>query len=222
MSIYKTLTILFLLGYGIITKKKEKSMTLAQLRYVITVSQVGTLSEAAKRLYISQPSLTNAIKELEKELGITIFIRTNKGVILSRQGEEFLGYARQVIEQTNLIEEKYLQDHNVKHEFCISTQHYSFAVEAFVSLIKEYGGKEYDFRIRETQTYEIIEDVAKLKSEIGVLYLNSFNEVVLKKTLKENDLAFHRLFIAKPHVFLGKDNPLASKNRVKRVSTSIL
>ena len=115
-------------------------MTLAQLRYVITVSQVGTLSEAAKRLYISQPSLTNAIKELEKELGITIFIRTNKGVILSRQGEEFLGYARQVIEQTNLIEEKYLQDHNVKHEFCISTQHYSFAVEAFVSLIKEYGG----------------------------------------------------------------------------------
>ena len=115
-------------------------MTLAQLRYVITVSQVGTLSEAAKRLYISQPSLTNAIKELEKELGITIFIRTNKGVILSRQGEEFLGYARQVIEQTNLIEEKYLQDHNIKHEFCISTQHYSFAVEAFVSLIKEYGG----------------------------------------------------------------------------------
>ena len=180
-------------------------MTLAQLRYVITVAQLGTLSSAAKRLYISQPSLTSAIKELEKELGITIFIRTNKGVILSRQGEEFLGYARQVIEQTNLIEEKYLQDHNVKHEFCISTQHYSFAVEAFVSLIKEYGGKEYDFRIRETQTYEIIEDVAKLKSEIGVLYLNSFNEVVLKKTLKENDLTFHRLFIAKPHVFIGKD-----------------
>ena len=176
------------------TKKKEKNMTLAQLRYVITVSQIGTLSEAAKRLYISQPSLTNAIKELEKELGITIFIRTNKGVILSRQGEEFLGYARQVIEQTNLIEEKYLQDHNIKHE--------------------EYGGKEYDFRIRETQTYEIIEDVAKLKSEIGVLYLNSFNEVVLKKTLKENDLTFHRLFIAKPHVFLGKDNPLANKNKV--------
>lgn len=120
-------------------QKGVKKMTLAQLRYVITVAQLGTLSSAAKRLYISQPSLTSAIKELEKELGITIFIRTNKGVILSRQGEEFLGYARQVIEQTNLIEEKYLQDHNVKHEFCISTQHYSFAVEAFVSLIKEYG-----------------------------------------------------------------------------------
>ena len=171
-------------------QKGVKKMTLAQLRYVITVAQLGTLSSAAKRLYISQPSLTSAIKELEKELGITIFIRTNKGVILSRQGEEFLGYARQVIEQTNLIEEKYLQDHNVKHEFCISTQHYSFAVEAFVSLIKEYGGREYDFRIRETQTYEIIEDVAKLKSEVGILYLNSFNEVVIKKTLKENFIAF--------------------------------
>ncbi len=115
-----------------------------------------------------------------------------------------------------MIEEKYLQDHNVKHEFCISTQHYSFAVEAFVSLIKEYGGKEYDFRIRETQTYEIIEDVAKLKSEIGVLYLNSFNEVVLKKTLKENDLTFHRLFIAKPHVLLEKTILLQTKISIFR------
>ena len=184
-------------------------MTLAQLRYVITVSQVGTLSEAAKRLYISQPSLTNAIKELEKELGITIFIRTNKGVILSRQGEEFLGYARQVIEQTNLIEEKYLQDHNIKHEFCISTQHYSFAVEAFVSLIKEYGGKEYDFRIRETQTYEIIEDVARMRSEIGILFLNDFNEKVIQKILKSHDLEFHQLFVASPHVFISRKHPLA-------------
>ena len=184
-------------------------MTLAQLRYVITVSQVGTLSEAAKRLYISQPSLTNAIKELEKELGITIFIRTNKGVILSRQGEEFLGYARQVIEQTNLIEEKYLQDHNIKHEFCISKQHYSFAVEAFVSLIKEYGGKEYDFRIRETQTYEIIEDVARMRSEIGILFLNDFNEKVIQKILKSHDLEFHQLFVASPHVFISRKHPLA-------------
>ncbi len=189
-------------------------MKLLQLKYVITVANEGTISDAAKKLYISQPSLTAAIKELEKELGITIFIRTNKGVIISQQGEEFLGYARQVIEQTNLIEERYLSDHNIKHQFCVSTQHYSFAVEAFVSLIKNYGGSEYDFRIRETQTYEIIDDVAKFKSEVGVLYLNSFNEVILKKTLKENDLSFNRLFIAKPHVFIGKDNPLANKTSV--------
>ena len=189
-------------------------MTLQQLRYVTTVAETGTMSEAARRLFVSQPGLTKAIRELEQEMGIIIFDRTNKGIEVSKDGAIFLGYARQVLEQASLLEERYKLQAGGKKEFSVSTQHYSFAVEAFVSLIKEYGGKEYDFRIRETQTYEIIEDVAKLKSEIGVLYLNSFNEVVLKKTLKENDLTFHRLFIAKPHVFIGKDNPLANKNKV--------
>ena len=140
-------------------------MTLLQLKYVVTVAAAGTISEAAKRLYMAQPSLTAAIKELEHELGITIFKRTNKGILISPEGEEFLGYARQVIEQTNLIEERYLGAAPVKHQFCVSTQHYSFAVEAFVELLKQYGGDEYDFRIRETQTYELIEDVAKLRTQ---------------------------------------------------------
>lgn len=184
-------------------------MTLQQLKYAVTAASTGTISEAAKRLYIAQPSLTAAIKELEHELGILIFIRTNKGVVLSSEGEEFIGYARQVIEQMNLIEEKYSSAEPVKHQFCVSSQHYSFVVEAFVALLKQYNRTEYDFRIRETQTYEIIDDVAKLRSEIGVLYLNSFNEAILRKTLKESDLEFHPLFRAKPHVFVGKDNPLA-------------
>ncbi len=175
---------------------------------------MGTISKAAKQLYITQPSLTAAIKELENELGITIFVRTNKGVILSTDGEEFLGYARQVIEQTDLIEEKYFGITPTKHQFCISTQHYSFAVEAFVTLLKNHGGEEYDFRIRETQTYEIIEDVAKLHSEVGILYLNKFNETVLRKTLRENDLTFQRLFIAKPHVFVSTFSPLAGQHTV--------
>jgi DNA-binding transcriptional LysR family regulator len=185
-----------------------------QLKYIVTVAAVGTISKAAKQLYITQPSLTAAIKELENELGITIFVRTNKGVILSTDGEEFLGYARQVIEQTDLIEEKYFGITPTKHQFCISTQHYSFAVEAFVTLLKNHGGEEYDFRIRETQTYEIIEDVAKLHSEVGILYLNKFNETVLRKTLRENDLTFQRLFIAKPHVFVSTFSPLAGQHTV--------
>lgn len=189
-------------------------MTLLQLKYIVTVASTGTISEAAKKLFLSQPSLTTAIKELEYELGVTIFNRTNKGVVLTADGEEFLGYARQVIEQTNLIEEKYFGNVPVKHQFCVSTQHYSFAVEAFVELLEIHGGDEYDFRIRETKTYEIIEDVAKLKSEVGVLYLNRFNEIVLKKVLKENDLKFHSLFIAKPHVFVSIDSPLAKKQTV--------
>lgn len=186
-------------------------MTLAQLKYIIAVAECGTISKAAEKLYISQPSLTTSIKDLESEFGIEIFSRTNKGVILTSDGEEFLGYARQVISQTRLMEEHYSGATAARHQFCVSTQHYSFSIEAFVKLLKEYGGEQYDFRIRETQTYEIIEDVAKLKSEVGVLYLNQFNETVLRKLLREHDLKFTRLFIAKPHVFVGADNPLAKK-----------
>ena len=189
-------------------------MTLLQLKYIVTIAENGSLNEAAKRLYLAQPSLTSAVKDLENELGITIFSRTNKGVLLTAEGEEFLGYARQVMEQTNLIEERYLGTGQGKHQFCVSTQHYSFAVEAFVELLTRYGGEEYDFRIRETQTYELIEDVAKLRSEVGVLYLNRFNETILRKTLRENSLQFHRLFIAKPHVFVGSGNPLARKSMI--------
>lgn len=189
-------------------------MTLLQLKYIVTIAACGTMSEAAKQLYMAQPSLTASVKELEHELGITIFSRTNKGVLLTAEGEEFLGYARQVIEQSSLIEERYLGNGQVKHQFCVSTQHYSFAVEAFVELLTQYGGDEYDFRIRETQTYELIEDVAKLRSEVGVLYLNHFNETILRKTLRENNLKFHRLFIASPHVFVGAGNPLAHKSLI--------
>ena len=189
-------------------------MTLLQLKYVVEVAAAGTISGAAKKLYIAQPSLTAAIKELEHEIGFSLFTRTNKGVVISTDGEEFLGYARQVIEQANLIEERYFGAVPQKRQFCVSTQHYSFAVEAFVDLIREYGGEEYDFRIRETQTYELIEDVAKLRSEVGVLYLNCFNETVIRKTLREHDLKFTRLFMAKPHVFIGAANPLASRSSI--------
>ena len=185
-------------------------MTLQQLKYVITVAETGTITEAANQLFISQPSLTNAIHELEKEMNIVIFNRTNKGISLSKEGEGFLGYARQVLEQAAILEDKYKRNGGGKKQFCVSTQHYSFAVNAFVDLIKEYGQKEYDFSLRETQTFEIIEDVARLRSEIGILFLNDFNEAVINKILKSYDLDFHLLFIAKPHVFISSSHPLAS------------
>ena len=189
-------------------------MTLQQLKYVATVAKAGTISEAAKELFISQPSLTKAIKELEKEMNITIFERTNKGIAISKDGERFLGYARQVLDQASLLEEHYKVSGESKREFCVSTQHYSFAVNAFVELIKEYAGENYDFSLRETQTYEIIDDVASMKSEIGILYYNEFNKTVLEKLIKANDLKFTELFVAKPHVFISKDNPLANKKVV--------
>lgn len=138
-------------------------MTLQQLKYIVTAAEAGTISEAAEKLFISQPCLTNSIKELEKEMNLTIFERTNKGIYVSKEGEIFLGYARQVLEQANLLEEKYKNNSGGKKQFCVSAQHYSFAVNAFVDLINEYGNDEYDFSIRETQTYEIIEDVSNMK-----------------------------------------------------------
>lgn len=189
-------------------------MTLQQLKYAVVTAEKGTVSEAAASLYIAQPSLTKALKELEKEMGISIFNRTNKGVFVSKEGEVFLGYARQVLEQAALITEKYTHQSGGKQEFCVSTQHYSFAVNAFVDLIQVYGSDNYDFSLRETQTYEIIDDVARLKSEIGILYLNEFNETVLRKILKFNDLQFTELFEAKPHIFISDKNPLAQKAEV--------
>ena len=190
-------------------------MTLQQLKYVVTVAETGTITEAANRLYISQPSLTNAIRELEKEMKITIFLRTNKGIILSKEGEDFLGYARQVLEQAAILEDKYKGTSGGKKKFCVSTQHYSFAVNAFVDLIKTYGQDEYDFSLRETQTYEIIEDVAKMRSEIGILYFNDFNRAVLTKILKSNNLEFHHLIDCKAYVYLWSGHPLAKKKSIR-------
>lgn len=184
-------------------------MTLQQLKYVITVAETGTITEAARKLYISQPSLTNAVHDLEKEMNVEIFHRTNKGIAISPEGEDFLGYARQVLEQAVILEDKYKNGSGGKKQFCVSTQHYSFAVNAFVDLIQQYGQDAYDFSLRETQTYEIIEDVAKMKSEIGILFLNEFNEKVLRKLMKANDLEFHPLFTARPHVFISRRHPLA-------------
>ena len=187
-------------------------MTLQQLKYVVTVADKGTISSAAKDLFISQPSLTNAIKELEEEIQITIFNRTNKGIIVSNEGNEFLAYARQVLEQFNLLEEKFLNVKKQSPRFSVSTQHYSFAVNAFVDVIREFGGNNYDFTLRETQTYEIIDDVSRLKSEIGILYTSSKNEEIIMKIIKQNGLIFDQLFVAKPHVFISSKHPLANRD----------
>ncbi|WP_286907274.1 LysR family transcriptional regulator [Clostridium sp. UBA1652] len=187
-------------------------MTLQQLKYVVTVADKGTISEAAKELFISQPSLTKAIKELENEMQITIFNRTNKGIVVSNVGDEFLAYARQVLEQASLLEERFLNLKKQSPRFSVSTQHYSFAVNAFVDVIREFGGNQYDFTLRETQTYEIIEDVSRLKSEIGILYTSSKNQEVIMKLIKQNSLEFQELFIAKPHVFISSKHQLSDRD----------
>lgn len=186
-------------------------MTLQQLKYIVTVAETGNITEAARRLFISQPSLTNAIRELETEMQITIFIRTNKGVMISNEGDEFLSYARQILEQANLLEEKFKNIDKQSPRFSVSCQHYSFAVNAFVDVIREFDADKYDFTLRETQTHEIIEDVSRLRSEIGILYTSSKNEEIILKLVKQNGLEFEELFVATPHVFICANHPLADR-----------
>ena len=189
-------------------------ITLQQLKYVLAVADKGSINEAAQSLLISQPSLSNSIKELEQELKITIFVRTNRGMILTNEGYEFLGYARQVIQQYEMLEEKYLGNKSSKQNFCISTQHYGFAANAFISLVQKFGGDQYEFTIRETKTFEIIDDVKNLRSELGIIYLSNYNKTVLQKLIRESNLKFVSLIEAKPHIFISENHPLANKSLV--------
>lgn len=189
-------------------------MTLQQLRYAITIADCNSMNKAAQALFISQPSLSASIKDLENEIGITIYKRTNRGITITPEGEEFLGYARQVTEQYELINHKYVDKNNVKKKFSVSTQHYSFAVKAFVETVKEFGMDEYEFAVHETKTYEVIENVKNFKSELGILYLNDFNGNVISKILRENNLEFTELFDCRTYVYLWKGNPLAEKELI--------
>ncbi len=189
-------------------------MTLQQLKYIIKIVECGSITEAAKQLYITQPSLSTAVKSLEEELGIEIFYRTAKGITLSVDGTEFLSYARQIIEQTELMEQRYMGKKPSKQLCSISTQHYAFAVNAFVELILGLDVDEYKFTLRETRTYEIIEDIKNLRSEIGILYFSDFNEKVLTNLLEENYLSFNFLFEARPHVFISSKHPLSGNTSV--------
>ncbi|MEE0149786.1 MAG: LysR family transcriptional regulator [Collinsella sp.] len=189
-------------------------MKLQQLRYVVKVAECGSITEASRRLFVSQPSVTASIRDLENEMGVHIFERTNKGVIVSEEGETFLGYARQVLDQADLLEGKYKGTSEQVPHFSVSCQHYSFAVNAFVDVIREFDAARYDFTLREEQTHEIIEDVAHMKSELGILYLSEHNREVIERMLAANELVFEGLFCATPHVFVCSDHPLAGRSSV--------
>ena len=189
-------------------------MTLTQLNYLITIAETKSLNKAAEQLYVSQPSLTNAIKELEKELGITLFYRSGRGVTLTNYGTEFLLYAKQIYGQYESVLEKYGKGGSYKKKFGVSTQHYSFAVKAFVDMAKEFDMSKYEFALRETKTMEVISDVNTMKSEIGILYLSDFNRKAIEKLLKSYDLEFHHLVDCQAYVYIWKNHPLAGEKAI--------
>ncbi|MCH4160159.1 LysR family transcriptional regulator [Bifidobacterium sp.] len=189
-------------------------MTLLQLKYIVKIVECGSMNEASHELYVSQPALSSSVKELENELGIEIFTRSSQGIALTVDGAEFLTYARQVLDQSALLEERYKNAKPRKQLCRVSTQHYMFAVEAFVEMINSTKSDEYEFTIRETRTRDIINQVANMQSEVGIIYLSDFNKDVIGKLLREKHLEFHPLFRAGLHIFLSRNNPLAMKKKI--------
>lgn len=189
-------------------------MRIQQLRYLEKIATTGSINEAAKQLFISQPSLSQAMKELEKEYQVQLFYRHKTGITLTDAGREFINYSRSVLDQVNLLNEHFGQGTVRKRIFSVSAQHYAFVVNAFVELVKEIGGDTYQFTLRETETANVLNDVQTLKSELGVIYLNKFNQTVLSRLIADKDLSFVPLFEARPHVFVGRDNPLTHKQEL--------
>ncbi|MBQ7433538.1 MAG: LysR family transcriptional regulator [Lachnospiraceae bacterium] len=189
-------------------------MTLTQLKYAVIVAESGSMNQAARKLFISQPSLSTSVRELEEEIGINLFVRSNRGISLTSEGEEFIGYARQMTEQYDLIESRYILREKVKKKFSVSMQHYTFAVAAFVEMVKQFGMDEYEFAVHETRTSEVIADVKNCKSEIGILYLNDFNRNVLTKLFLKDSLEFHELLQCSVYVYLWRGHPLAGQKEI--------
>ena len=192
-------------------ERGKQDMTLQQLRYAAAIAEHKSMNKAAAELFITQPSLSNTIKELEKEIHTTIFVRSNRGILITPEGEEFLKYARQMLDQYRLIEERYVENASNKKKFSVSMQHYTFAVEAFIHMAKTLEMEEYEFAIHETKTSEVIDNVRFGRSEIGIIYKNNFNEEFIEKILKENGLEFIPLFECGIYVYLSKGNPLSKK-----------
>lgn len=189
-------------------------MTLQQLKYAVMVAECGTISAAAEKLFISQPSLTTAIRELESEMGVTIFSRTNRGVIVSREGEEFLGYARQILSQAQLLQERFSGREQGEKRFAVSSQHFNFTVLAFSRLLQNFRGPRYSFHFRETTTYEVLEDVSQLRSEVGILALNEDNERFLRRMFGKLGLEFTELKRVQAELFVSAEHPLAGRRFV--------
>ncbi|MBN9606920.1 MAG: LysR family transcriptional regulator [Actinomycetales bacterium] len=193
---------------------RERGIGVQELRWFIEVAAEGSMSAAADLVYVAQPTMSAAMKDLEQRVGQTLLVRSARGVTLTADGIEFLGYARQVVEQMALLEQRYLGGPPSRRLLGVSAQHYSFAVEAFVRMVRASDAPEYEFSLRETRTWDIIEDVRTLRSELGLLFRNDFNRQVIDKLLRDSGLTFHPLFLAEPHIFVARTNRLAERPRV--------
>ena len=189
-------------------------MNMNQLKYVLAAAGSSSIREASTKLFVSQPALSASIHELEEELGILIFDRTNKGISLTDEGREFLSYAKKAVGQYEVLEERYLSKDSDKERFSVSTQHYNFAIKAFTVVIRETDPDKYIFSIHETKTKEVLEDVRHLKSEVGIVSFSGSNEALIKKLFRDYQLDFTPLMKRETYVYVWKDHPFAGKKEI--------
>ena len=189
-------------------------MNINQLKYVLEVAASSSMREAATRLFVTQPALSASIRELEEELGILIFNRTNKGISLTPEGREFLVYAKKSVGQYAILEDRYLSANRDRERFSVSTQHYNFAIRSFTEVIRKLGPEKYLFSIHETKTRDVLEQVRDMKSEVGIVSYSGANEAVIKKLLKEYQLDFVPLMVREAYAYVWKDHPYAGKESV--------
>ena len=189
-------------------------MNINQIKYVLAVANSSSMREASTRLYISQPALSASIHELEEELGILIFERTNKGISLTDEGREFISYAQKAVGQYEILEDRYLSKDSGKERFSVSTQHYNFSIKAFTDTIRSMEPEKYVFSIHETKTKEVLEDVHSLKSEIGIISFSSSNENVIKKLFKDYQLEFVPLMKRDTYIYVWKNHKFASRKTI--------
>ena len=189
-------------------------MTLQQINYLLTIAECSSMNKAAEKLFIAQPTLTGAVREVEKEIGISVFHRTHRGVTPTVEGEEFLLRIRRVYQQYEEVMESYGDDVKCRRKFAVSMQHYSFAVNAFIRMAKHYDSNQFDLALRETKTIDVINDVSTLKSEIGIIYICETNQRVITKLLKEHELDFTPIIECPASVYLARSHPLAGEKEL--------
>ncbi len=189
-------------------------MTLQQINYLITISEAHSMNKAAEKLFIAQPTLTGAVRDVESELGIQIFHRTHKGVTTTVEGEEFLAKIKHIYQQYEKVMEEYGEEMKFRRRFAVSMQHYSFAVKAFIEMAKHYDSNQFDLALRETATANVIKDVSSMKSEIGIIYTCEANQRVINRLLRENELDFHSLIECPACVYLARSHPLANEKEL--------
>ena len=185
-------------------------MTLQQCIYILEIHNTGSFSEAARKLFVAQSSLSTSVKCLEDELGIKIFERSKNGAVLTVEGAEFVRYAAEMVSKNDFILNRYKNSQRGARLF-VSTQHYDFIADAFCALVMKTADAEYSLSLQEKETYDVIRDVEIAYSDVGIIAIEDQNLDIMNRYLQSKEISFTTIFKVSPHVFIRREHPLSSE-----------